>query len=128
MPRQVLEITTETCEDSLVVKLVGAADSSTAEALRKRLEHVRRNGNRRVVIDCSDLRYANSTSLGHLAAFRKQMYIAGGRVVLAGVRGPVAQSMKLLRLDKVFRVYPDLAAALENINKDTIIGDVRLGS
>ena len=122
MVRRALEVITEVREDTLVVRFRGAVDSATVDDFKAALDEVKRNGRRRVVVDFAELRYINSTALGLLAGFRKQMYISGGRVVLAGVRGPVANSMRLLRLDKVFRIYPDLGAALENINRDTVIG------
>ncbi len=121
MPAESLNIDTVIREDSVVIHLRGAADTLGLNTLKAALDHVRRNGIRRVVVECSGLKYANSSALGHLAAFRRQMYVQGGRVVLAGVRGPVEQSLRLLRMDKVFRVYPDLDAALENINRDTVI-------
>jgi len=120
MPAQSLNIETVIREDSLVIHLRGAADAAGLSTLKGALDNVRRNGARRVIVECSGLKYANSSALGHLAAFRRQIYVLGGRVVLAGVTGSVEQSLRLLRMDRIFRIYPDLDAALENVNRDTM--------
>ena len=68
-------------------------------------------GDRRIVVDLSDVSFIDSTGLGALVATLKHMG-RGGELALCGVGDAVGTLFKLTRMDKVFRLYPNRDAAV----------------
>ena len=67
-------------------------------------------GTRTVVLDLSQVDFIDSSGLGAIVAAQKLL----GRdreLELAGLQGAVAKVMALTRMDTVFRIHDDLAAA-----------------
>ncbi|MEU8618614.1 STAS domain-containing protein [Streptomyces sp. NPDC048623] len=95
---------------TVVVAVSGELDHDTAAPLREAL--AAHQGTGRVVVDCSDLRFCDSTGLNVLLRTRLHMADAGGRLDLAGLRPPVDRMFEITGARSVFRVYDDTAAAL----------------
>jgi anti-sigma B factor antagonist len=81
----------------------------------KEVEHTVREriqqGARKLVLDFNGVNYIDSAGVGVLAFLIGSMEEAGGKLVLATGPGQVTQLMKLTRLEKVIKIYPDLASA-----------------
>ncbi len=71
-----------------------------------------RNGLRKIVIDCSELDHITSMELGALAQVHSRIAMLGGAIKLCAIRGLVPEILKVTRLEQVFDVQPDVAAAL----------------
>ncbi|MEV6331170.1 STAS domain-containing protein [Streptomyces sp. NPDC051909] len=103
--------------DTVVLALSGELDHDTAGPLRDALaEHggdagSSRNGGR-VVVDCSELSFCDSTGLNVLLRARLRMTEAGGRLDIAGLRPPVDRMFEITGALSVFRVYETVASAL----------------
>ncbi|MFF8378388.1 STAS domain-containing protein [Streptomyces sp. NPDC015661] len=95
---------------AVVLTLDGELDHDTAEPLRDALK--RNSGAGRLVVDCSGLRFCDSTGLNLLLRTRLRLTAAGGHVDLAGLRPPVDRIFEITGALKVFRVYEDVDAAL----------------
>ncbi|MER5207775.1 STAS domain-containing protein [Streptomyces sp. NPDC002825] len=95
---------------TVVLALDGELDHDTAEPLRDALES--HSGADRVVVDCSGLRFCDSTGLNLLLRTRLRLIAAGGHVDLAGLRSPVDRIFEITGALKVFPVYEDVDAAL----------------
>lgn len=61
-------------------------------------------GDRRVVVDLSGVKYANSSGLGALVAAQLQLEESGARMILCGVSKRIQNVLEITRLAKVFRV------------------------
>ncbi|WMX44348.1 STAS domain-containing protein [Streptomyces roseicoloratus] len=93
-----------------VLAVTGELDHDTAAPLKEALEtHVTAE---RIVVDCSGLRFCDSTGLNVLLRSRLRMAESGGRLDLAGLRPPVDRMFEITGALTVFRVYADTAAAL----------------
>ncbi|MFI8826074.1 STAS domain-containing protein [Streptomyces sp. NPDC053431] len=95
---------------TVVLTVTGELDHDTAAPLREAL--VEQDGSGRVVVDCSQLRFCDSTGLNVLLRARLRMLDGGGRLDLAGLRPPVDRMFEITGARTVFRVYEDAAAAL----------------
>ncbi|WP_405617255.1 STAS domain-containing protein [Streptomyces sp. NBC_01511] len=97
---------------SEVVTAAGELDHHTAELLRAPLEEALDRGRIRLVVDCSQLEFCDSTGLNVLLGARLKAEAAGGGVHLAGMLPVVARVFEITGADAVFTVHESLEAAL----------------
>ncbi|MER7662464.1 MULTISPECIES: STAS domain-containing protein [unclassified Streptomyces] len=107
-----LQVEVRTEGRSEVVKPAGELDHHTADLLRAPLEEALAQGRSRLVIDCSELEFCDSTGLNVLLAARLQADAAGGGVHLAGLLPVVARVLEITGAEAVFTVHESLDAAL----------------
>ncbi|MFJ6214555.1 STAS domain-containing protein [Streptomyces sp. NPDC092296] len=96
----------------VVVAPSGELDHDTAELLREPLERCLDDGVARIVVDCSELLFCDSTGLNVLLAARMRAEEAGGAVHLAAMRPAVARVFEITGAEIVFRVHASLDEAL----------------
>ena len=72
---------------------------------------------RAIWLDMEQVSYVDSSFLGSLVAGLKHALSAGNDMVLLKVQKDVHDLLKLIRLDKVFKIYTDEASATIAINK-----------
>ena len=65
-----------------------------------------------VVLDLSEMEAAYSRFLGAFLSLLRRQHERGGRLLLAGVRPLVAQTLELCALDVLFETFPTVEAAL----------------
>ena len=75
------------------------------------------SGARNLVFDLSGLTRIDSTGIGRFIDTYGRLKKSGGEMRLAGAAGPVRESFRLTRLDRVFSFYPTLDAACEGISR-----------
>ncbi|MEV0265892.1 STAS domain-containing protein [Streptomyces sp. NPDC050617] len=97
---------------SAVLTPVGELDHHTAELLREPLESCVDEGCSRLVVDCSQLEFCDSTGLNVLLGARLKAEAAGGGVHLAGMLPVVARVFEITGAEAVFTVHDTLEAAL----------------
>ncbi|MFJ8660141.1 STAS domain-containing protein [Streptomyces sp. NPDC093795] len=100
----------DTPSGTVVLAVRGELDYGTSAPLRDALEE--NTGSGRVVVDCSGLRFCDSTGLNLLLKARLKMQGDGGRLDLAGLRAPVDRMFEITGARTVFRVYGDTDEAL----------------
>lgn len=91
----ILEIT----QDRDVFRLSGEIDLSNVDELSAALKAEVREGNH-LVLDCTDLRFIDSTGMAALLSICKGLG-ASGRLTLRTVTPPVAKAAHVLGLDRV---------------------------
>ncbi|MCH2132227.1 MAG: STAS domain-containing protein [Phycisphaerales bacterium] len=97
--------------DVFVLVADGGINRENAQQFTDDVEAMVRNGFSKLIIDCSKLEYISSTGLGTLLVLKKRMKSAGGDVKLCNVKGLVVQALQVIRLDRLFGIYPDLGQA-----------------
>jgi anti-anti-sigma factor len=90
----------------------GELDHHTADVLREPLEGCIDDGFSRLVVDCSQLEFMDSTGLNVLLGARLKAEAAGGGVHLAGMLPVVARVFEITGADAVFTVHETLEEAL----------------
>lgn len=91
---------------------IGSAriDAAGAVQFKEAVQTQLRGHEGRVVMDLSAVGFLDSSGLGALVAVMKML---GGRPLeLVGCAGPVRKVLTLTRMDRVFRLHDDVAAAL----------------
>ncbi|MFJ2440845.1 STAS domain-containing protein [Streptomyces sp. NPDC087658] len=97
---------------SEVVTVAGELDHHTAELLRAPLDDALERGRSRLVIDCSQLEFCDSTGLNVLLGARLKADAAGGGVHLVAMSPVVARVFEITGADAVFTVHDSLEDAL----------------
>jgi anti-sigma B factor antagonist len=98
---------------TLVVAFEGDVDLQTSPEARKvLLEAVGHGGT--VVVDLSGVNYIDSSGIASLVEALQRARQLGGALSLAAVSEAALRVLRLARLDRVFKVFPDVATALED--------------
>ncbi|MFI1393559.1 STAS domain-containing protein [Streptomyces sp. NPDC020681] len=105
-------VETSTRADAVVLVLSGELDHDTAEPLREALRQGVAAAPERILVDCADLQFCDSTGLNVLLHARLAAREAGSRIELAALRQPVARMFDITGAHAVFRVHASVAAAL----------------
>ncbi len=87
-----------------VVSLGGSMYVEDSATVREQLIELLEEGIINLTFDLSALSYIDSSGLGVLISIHKRCLQKGGRMVITGLRGMVAELFKLTRLDLVFNV------------------------
>jgi anti-anti-sigma factor len=97
---------------SAVVAPSGELDHHTADVLREQLDRCVDAGWTRIVVDCAELEFCDSTGLNVLLGVRLKAEAAGGGVHLAAMLPVVARVFEITGADVVFTVHDTLEQAL----------------
>ena len=95
-----------------VLTLHGELDQDTAPPLRSLLDQALDSDARRVLVDCADLGFCDSTGLNVLLAARLRAESGNGAIELAGLRSAVARMFDITGASTVFTVHSSVDAAL----------------
>jgi anti-sigma B factor antagonist len=99
------ELNVESSDDlNLVISLKGEIDIYTAPDFKEKLLNNIGDGNREVVLDCSELSYMDSTGLGILVGALKRTKQHGRSITIKKPKSTVRKLFKITGLDKVFIV------------------------
>ncbi|MZE79318.1 STAS domain-containing protein [Streptomyces xinghaiensis] len=101
-----------------VVTPAGELDHHTAEVLREPLDECVDQGRVRLVVDCSQLEFCDSTGLNVLLGARLRAEEAGGSVHLAGMLPVVARVFEITGAEAVFTVHDTVEEALADSPTD----------
>jgi len=102
--------------DILVIVLDGSLNSTTSDQFTQAIQNHLDQGLTKITIDCRRLGFISSFGVGSLVALQARLRKKGGEVKLAGLFGPVADVIRLVRLDKLLGIYPDIEYARESFN------------
>ncbi|MER5727245.1 STAS domain-containing protein [Streptomyces sp. NPDC002138] len=97
--------------DATVLALAGELDHESAEPVRRALDDARRRGGR-LLVDVSRLNFCDSTGLNVLLRGRAAIHASHGSLELVGLHQPVARMFHITGADRLFRLHPDVDAAL----------------
>ena len=97
---------------SNVLPLEGEIDLHVSPRIASSLQSLIAPKPPRVVVDLSKVSYIDSSGLAVLIEGMQNVTAYGGRFALAGLQESVRPIFEIARLDQVFKIYPDVDAAL----------------
>ncbi len=100
-------------EQAAVVRLAGRLDLLAAAEVKQLLTKTVSDGARVLVIDMGEVSFVDSSGLGALIGGLKAARLAGGDLRLANVGTQAQTILELTTLNRVLRVYPNVAEALQ---------------
>lgn len=105
-------VTARTGPGPAVLSLGGELDHDTAAALHDALQACVGARPPRILVDCADLRFCDSTGLNVLLRGRLAALEVGTTVELSALRPPVARMFEITGASSVFPTYRTLDEAL----------------
>ncbi|MCZ0961855.1 STAS domain-containing protein [Paracoccus benzoatiresistens] len=81
-----------------------------ANAFRQEASQLIDDGSNRIIIDLSQVRFVDSSGLGAIVGLLKKVGNRG-EVVVCGLSDAVRQMFRVTRMERVFQIFPDPAAA-----------------
>jgi anti-anti-sigma factor len=84
----------------------------SAEFFSQTLENVLRNESTNVVIDFTRINYIDSTGIGELIGYLSKFGGEERQVMLVNPSDRILRLLKVVRLDKVFKIFPDEDSAV----------------
>jgi anti-anti-sigma factor len=106
------EVPTPRKDCANVLPLAGEIDLHVSPTVRTSLNRMIAKKPRRLVVDLSGVSYIDSAGLGAVIEAMYEVEAYGGKFALAGMQETVRSIFKMLRLDQIVSIFPDVNAAL----------------
>ena len=97
--------------DVRVFTMTGRWDSTTSDMVMEDIQKFVDQGEQRFVLDCSKLQYLSSLGLGTLVRASDQLDQRGGQLAISGVEGVVAETLHVMSLYSVLKIYKTVEEA-----------------
>lgn len=107
-----LTITVRDAATGPVLEIAGDLDHATAPELRRVMEGLTLATGQLLVMDLAGLTFCDSSGISTLLAARSQATEEGGDIALAAVPANTARILRIVGLDQVFTIHPDVSAAI----------------
>lgn len=101
--------------EAMVVDVDGELTVSNRGELKERVLGRLEEGERSFVLDFSKTGYIDSSGLGVLVSLSKRIRERNGRLRLAGLNQDLRTLFELTKLDTLFQISDDRAAALQDL-------------
>ena len=95
----------------LILAADGGLNASTASQFVGELEALVDGGVKQIIVDCTRLAFISSYGVGVLVRLHNKLAKHGGDVRIAGVKSGVLQAMTILKMNRLFQIYPDVNQA-----------------
>jgi anti-anti-sigma factor len=97
---------------SNVLRLEGDIDLHVSPAVTESLNAMIKEKPERIVIDLSRVTYIDSAGMKALILAMQEVEAYGGKFFLSGPQETIRSIFETSRLDRLFRIFPDVDAAL----------------
>jgi anti-anti-sigma factor len=95
-----------------VLPLEGDIDLHVSPVVTDSLTAMIRKEPKRIVVDLSRATYIDSAGLAVLIIAMQEVEAYGGKFFLSGLAEPIRSILETSRLDRTFRIFPNVDAAL----------------
>jgi anti-sigma B factor antagonist len=95
-----------------ILELEGEIDLHLSPGVAQELQALVKQQPRKLIVDLTKVSYIDSSGLAVLLEGMQTVTSYRGKFCLIGVGDPLRTVFESSRLDQVFRIYPDVAAAL----------------
>lgn len=112
MPKLEIHASVRPVDGCQVVTLEGAIDTANTDQLRTIIDPLCEGESPRVIVDCENLTYVNSSSFGLLFHYHRRCEAQNGQFALCRVQEKILSIIQILGLHNVLRVYSTLDEAL----------------
>lgn len=110
----------EASQSPAILEIIGRLDISNVIEFTEKAEKALAK-NSYLIINLAQTDFLDSRALGALVGLTKQARDAGGEVWLAAVPTPIERVLSLLRLDRFFKIQPDIDSILESFVAESLV-------
>jgi anti-sigma B factor antagonist len=101
----------------------GSIDASTIQQFQQVMDKLIEKGVQNLILDCTNVKYINSTGLGTLLKYADTFEGIGGQIAFCRVPSKVMLVMEMLGFNALFNIVPDEAAALRSFEGEAVASD-----
>lgn len=100
----------------LIIKIVGFVDASNINLFDRRMYETVENGFSKIILDCSELQYINSSALGilmdiHLSANKRK-----GDLKILNLPKKMEKTFEMLGFNNYFQIFADEKKAIQSFS------------
>ncbi len=110
-----MEIQTRKEKVAVVVSVKGRMDAVTAPEFDKRVIDLISKGEKTFLINLDELDYISSAGLRSILALAKKLKEKEGKLLFAGLKGPVEEVFKISGFSSMFKSFDSEESALREI-------------
>jgi anti-anti-sigma factor len=110
-----MEIITEKGKECAVVSVKGKIDAVTSPDFEKALADQIEKGETSLLLDFASVDYISSAGLRSILAIAKALKAKNGKMVFAGLRGPVKEVFKISGFESLFKIFETTEEALKSL-------------
>ena len=110
-----MEINAKKERNMMVVSVKGRMDAVTAPEFEKNLSDLIAQGENAFLVSLKELEYISSAGLRSILATAKKLKEKQGKIVFAGLRGPVEEVFKISGFYSIFKIFDSEEAAFKEI-------------
>jgi anti-anti-sigma factor len=115
VPRRELEISKKRIKSDIVVveiagRIIYGPECQQIEWL---IASLLLENERKIILDISGVNYVDSSGVGAIVMCFGKVMKVGGELRVAGAKGIVEELLKMVRADRIMRLYPTAAAAIK---------------
>lgn len=110
-----MEISTEKRKGCAVVSVRGKIDAVTSPDFEKGLADLLEKGETSLLLDFVSVDYISSAGLRSILAIAKALKAKNGKMVFAGLRGPVKDVFKISGFESLFNIFESSEEALASL-------------
>lgn len=111
-----MNLSIETKDKVLFVKLSGELDHHSAESTRKKIDkEIIENSSRNIILDLQELSFMDSSGIGLIMGRYKNISEKNGKLLVVSGNQYVDRILKMSGLLKIIDAYPTVDIALNNI-------------
>ncbi len=110
-----MEIGTRKEKSTVVVSVKGRMDAVTAPEFEKNVSDLMSKGEKTFVVNFVDLDYISSAGLRSILALAKKLKEKEGKILFAGLKGPVEEVFKISGFQSMFKIFDSEENALREI-------------
>jgi anti-anti-sigma factor len=112
---ETMEIATRKESGAAVVSVKGRIDAVTAPEFEKGLLALMAGGDSTLVLNFNGLEYISSAGLRSILSTAKQLKAKDGKMLFAGLQGPVKDVFKISGFGSIFKIFDTEEEALRQI-------------
>ena len=110
-----MNIQTKKEKNAVLVSVSGRMDAVTAPEFEKNLSDLIAKGETAFLVNLGELEYISSAGLRSILATAKKLKEKQGKILFAGLRGPVEEVFKFSGFHSIFKIFDSEEAAFKEI-------------
>ena len=112
-----MQIKEEKIGEVMVVTIDDHLDTASAPTFEERLLALIDGGERKVIVDCSDLQYVNSAGLKVFLMAAKKVEPVGGQLVICSLAPSVLMIFDMIGFTRIMKIAPSRDDALRALGQ-----------
>ena len=104
-------------EDIVQLSLCGSVDAYTCEKLNQQMEDYLDSKKIKLIIDCKELEFINSSGMGVFMALEDDFIDAGGGIKIVNLVGKILKVFSKIGLTDILKIYENIDLAIEDYEK-----------